>query len=443
MRKRRRRNGGVSLGTIAALLLTGLVIAGCVALFPKLMGSVSERVDAQRVSVAIDSSLRSLRGETAAPVVASPDTTPATAPPLDIAAYATPTPTAVKDVTHSLTLTATGAVSIDTKIQKTCTGAQGYAFGPVFEYLSGLFQSDLNLATTENTAVTGEKLTDVNMPSDAFAALRSSGINVLCTGFPGALSLGVSGLAQTLDAVTQAGMTPYGTYVSQAARNHVVTLQIKETMVAFLSFQSELSSASKKKTSQEEQSYAIAPLTLPTIAAEITAARAAGAQIVVVSLCWGKTGATTPTATQRELAQGIADAGADIILGTHSGTLQTVELLSATRADGTEHQTLCAYSLGYLLDSDRSDRDSISGALLNIGMTYNLTRDTLAFTSLTYVPTYIWRGKIDGATAYRVVPSNAAPPAAMGEDQQAVMGRSLTLVRDRFAGSPVTEATPQ
>ena len=59
-----------------------------------------------------------------------------------------------------------------------------------------------------------------------------------------------------------------------------------------------------------------------------------------------------------------------------------MELLSATRADGTAHQTLCAYSLGYLLDSDRSDRDSISGALLNVGMTYNLTLDTLSFTSL-------------------------------------------------------------
>jgi hypothetical protein len=442
MRKRRRHTSSVSLGTIVTLTLLGLVIAGCVLLLPKLMGSIDDRVDAQSVSVAIGASLRSLRGETEAPANLSPAATPATAPPLEIASYVTPTPTAPPESNRRFTITAAGSISIDKDIRQTCTGAEGYVFEPVFAQLSGLLQGDLNLATLENLTVAGEKLTNVNMPTDALTAIHTAKFNVLCTGFPSVLSLGMSGLAETFSAISTAGMTSYGTYGSQEARNHVVTVQTNNMMVALLSFQDELSSASQKQTSSKEQAYAIAPLTLPTIAAEITAARAAGAQIVIVSLCWGKVGASAPTATQRELAQGIADAGADIILGTHSGAVQTVELLSAARADGTKHSTLCAYSLGYLLNSDRSNRDSVSGMLLHIGMTYDLALDTLTFDSLTYTPTYIWREKIDGKTAYRVIPSNAQPPEAMGSGQQDVMERSLTLVRERLAGSAATEAQP-
>ena len=160
---------------------------------------------------------------------------------------------------------------------------------------------------------------------------------------------------------------------------------------------------------------------------------------MIVSLCWGKEGATQPSRTQRQLAQSIANAGADIILGTHSGTLQPVEMLSAARADGSDRQTLCAYSLGNLLESNRAERESISGALLHVQMTYDLAADTVRFDTITYTPTYVWRGKIDGNTGYRVLLSNAEPPDFMDAEQQKVMERCLKLVRDSLEGSPVTE----
>ncbi|MDD3214738.1 MAG: CapA family protein, partial [Eubacteriales bacterium] len=441
MRRRRRRRGGVSFGTVVTLVLTGLVLAGCIYLFPKLVGDIDLRVDPQTVSVAIDDSLRSLRGETAVQSSnISPGATPATAPPMGITTYSQPTATPAPVISHSLSLTFAGSISIDRKIQKACTGENGYTFAPLFEALTRGFQSDYNIATLENLVVGSEKLTDVNMPSDALSAIRGAGINLLCTGFTGVLNSGIDGLAATLNAISANDISAYGAYPTQESRSHVFTLQSQNTMVAFLSYQNELSSSGKKKTTTEEQSFAIAPITLPAITADISAARAAGAQVVVVSLCWGKNGATKPASSQQELAQGIADAGADIIIGTFSGTLQPVELLMSTRSDGSIHQTLCAYSLGYLLASDRSDRESISGALLHISMTYNQSEDRLSFDTISYTPTYIWRGTLNKQTAYRVVISNAAAPDFMSEDQQAVMSRSLALVRERFADSPITEA---
>jgi poly-gamma-glutamate synthesis protein (capsule biosynthesis protein) len=358
-------------------------------------------------------------------------------PPAEIPTQA---PTATVPATHTITMTATGSIAIDTAIQKAATGESGYAFGPLFTELAGYFTGDINLATLENLVIGTEKLTDVNMPADALAAIRDSGVNVLCNGFYGALSSGMSGLSTTMDLIRKNGMTPYGLYLNAENRNHAQTVTIGDVTVALLSFQSELSAASKKQTTREEQDLAVAPLTLPAIGEGIAAARAAGAQIVVVSLCWGKEGAEKPTATQQELAQGIASAGADIILGTHSGKLQTVEVLTARRADGREHKTLCAYSLGNLLISGRSDRSAISGALLHITMRYSLANDSLDFTELTFTPTYVFRGRVDGRTAYRVLVSNVEPPAFVGADQRSVMERSLSMVRDKFAGSQVTEA---
>ena len=431
MAKRRRRTSGVSLGTVVTLVLVALVVAGSAMLFPKLMGDIDTRVDAQRVGVAIRGAVSG--GQDAG--VATP--VPESQPTFDVPTEA---PTATVPAVHTITLTAAGSIAIDTALQKAATSEAGYQFGPLLTQLAGYFQSEINVATLENLVVGNEKLTDVNMPADALAAIRDSGVNVLCNGFYGALNSGVSGLNDTLAAIGKNGMTAYGLYPTAESRKHVTTVEIGDLTVAFLSFQSELSAAGKKLTTREEQAFVVAPLTLPVISDGVAAARAAGAQIVVVSLCWGKEGASKPTATQQELAQGIANAGADIIIGTHSGTLQPVTILTARRADGRDHQTLCAYSLGNLLISDRSDRSAISGALLHIAMRYDLADDSLAFEQLTYTPTYVWRGKIDGKTSYRVLVSNAEPPEFVAEDQRSVMERSLYLVRDKFAGSPVTEA---
>ena len=73
-------------------------------------------------------------------------------------------------------------------------------------------------------------------------------------------------------------------------------------------------------------------------------------------------------------------------------------------------------------------------------MRYSLADDSLEFTELAYTPTYVFRGRVDGRTAYRVLVSNAEPPDFVGADQRSVMERSLAMVRDQFAGSPVTEA---
>ena len=438
MRKLPKRKG-VSLGTLLMLSMTGLLIAACGWLFPRLLGDVDFQFDATQLAVAFTTPVPASSGalllsdtlaDTAGdPLLFSP--APASQP------AATPPPSRL-----SLRLTAAGSVQLDNAIQKAMTTDAGYQFTDLFSPLQGEVNADLAIVTLANTAISTEKLTDINVPTDVLSALRSVGFSAVHTGFPGILSSGLRGLSATQEAIRAEGMTAYGAFASMAQRGSVSLFNANGISVALLSYQSELTNASKRSTTTEEQAFAIALPTLPEITADITDARAAGAQVVVVSLHWGKKGSTSPTQDQRELAQGIANAGADVILGTGSGVVQPIELLTASRAGGQASQTLCAYSLGNLFTNDRSKRVNISGVLLHANITLDPATNQTSFDAISYTPTYVWRGKIDNRTTYAVFPSDLPPPDYMQTEQIKVMARSLELIAAVMNEPNVPRRTP-
>lgn len=61
-----------------------------------------------------------------------------------------------------------------------------------------------------------------------------------------------------------------------------------------------------------------------TLATELKAAKA-GADLLVVSVHWGREYAATPTPAQRRIAHLAIDAGADLVLGHHPHVAQPVE----------------------------------------------------------------------------------------------------------------------
>lgn len=439
MSRRRRSRRGVSLGTVVMLLLTIVVLGGFCALLPRLTGVTDVRTNAAELAVAIDQSLSQIAASGVSLVGPTPQ-----ASVLPPSSLATATPTAAAPTTppeQRFTLCAAGSIQINSNVQKALTDDGTYRFDILFGDLEGDLAADLSIATLENNVIGSAKLSDSNIPADMLTPLRATGVNALCLGYYGALNGGISGLVETQQAVSTAGMTPYGVYASQQQRDSLTLMDVNGISVALLSYQNELTSSGKRQTTDEEQAFAIASQQLPVITEEIAKARQAGAKVVVVSLCWGKEGATAPTSTQTELAQGIADAGADIILGTHSGTLQTVEILTAERGDGKYHPVLCAYSLGNLFTYDREKRSTLASILLRSDVVYDPATGCVAFDNLTYTPTYSWRGKEDDITRYRVILNDGQTyPDYVDDTQRGVMERCLTLVTDVMEGTPVSPA---
>ena len=152
---------------------------------------------------------------------------------------------------------------------------------------------------------------------------------------------------------------------------------------------------------------------------------------------WRKVG-KAPDKAQKTLAQSIADAGADLIIGSGSRVPQAAEYLTGKLPDGTEKQTLCIWSLGTTLSGDRTNIKRISGYLLHVRI--HLTRDGKTLVEQPeYTPVYTWRFRQDGQYYYRCLAANRTPPDGMDNEQIKSMDKAADTTRGVLAGSPLNE----
>ena len=61
---------------------------------------------------------------------------------------------------------------------------------------------------------------------------------------------------------------------------------------------------------------------------------------------WGEEYNHEPSARQKEIAQELAKAGADLIIGTHPHVLQPLDLITVEKDDGSEHRAVVINALG-------------------------------------------------------------------------------------------------
>lgn len=85
------------------------------------------------------------------------------------------------------------------------------------------------------------------------------------------------------------------------------------------------------------------------------------ADVVVVYMHWGKEYDNAPTETQRAQAQVLADAGVDLVIGSHAHVIQPVEWLG--RKDGGRMPV--AYGLGDFVSGYRNHPDTIMSGMLS------------------------------------------------------------------------------
>ena len=98
-----------------------------------------------------------------------------------------------------------------------------------------------------------------------------------------------------------------------------------------------------------------------TIAADVAAAREAGAELVVACPHWGEEYVTAPDDSQRHWAQVLADAGVDVIVGGHPHVLQPFEVLAAS--DGRSVPVF--WSLGNFT-SNQNDMETMVGGMAHV-----------------------------------------------------------------------------
>ncbi len=440
MKQKPRR--GISMGTIVITAITAMVLIASAAIFPQLMGSADLDIDVGGVLSAL-----TLEGDMPALAlheipIAQATPIPTDAPPQSAATatpepVVTPAPTATPVPGGKVTLTIGGSVNIDDGVRKSAyySDSGKYDFTEILSLLEGEMTGDLSLVTLENLTVPEDKVSALNAPEAVMDMLRAAGVDAVALGFPKAYDKGYTGLVRTVEAAVARDLDVIGAYIDQEDADTLRLYTVNNVDVALLHYTSSVSSAGTKAIGQDGAYYALPEADIAQMTADIRRARDAGADVVIVSLNWGKVSASKPTNAQKELAQQLADAGADVIVGAGSRVVQPVTWLTAKQGDGTIRHTLCAWNLGSLLNDSRKD-GNVAGMLLQLSIAFD--GDSVSFERVSYTPTYIWRYKLDGQYQYRVAVADQTPPDGMGDDQTSYMEKALRNIQKYLDGSPIT-----
>ena len=448
---RNRRHRGISLGTVVMLMITVLVCAGFAYLLPALYGNRPFALETNRVLGALSLTGMPELALSDIPIQHAEDVQPetaggptyqpqATATPT-LAATATPAPQQSPTATpapRAFTMAFTGSVMIETSVRQGAylSEAEKYDFTGLLSYLKPeLASADLCVVPVENIIDNSRDYNGLVTTPQMTQALTSAGVDAIALGFPKLANKGFEGVQSTIDALRESGFSVIGAYEQPEDAAVPTLMTLNGVKVAVLHYTTSLTSSGQKKLNNEDAAYAVSIATADRVAGDIAAAKAAGAEFIVVSVHWGNEDDTTPNNSEKKLAQAMADAGADVIVGTGTRAVQPVVWLDAKRADGSIGKTLCAYSLGALVNEGRSDANVASFILQ---MRVSVSRDgTIVFESLDCVPTYAWRYKEDGAYRYFIVPSAEVAPDTMSDQQKTSMERALKNVRKTLKDSPL------
>lgn len=170
-------------------------------------------------------------------------------------------------------------------------------------------------------------------PAGALDVLDRSGVDVVSIANNHGADYGLRGIRDSLRIAEQGpvAVVGVGRTSRQAFAPHRVT--VRGTTVA-------VHAADASPRESAESTWAIGPVSGPGLASarsplapqllDAVRASAARGDVVVVYAHWGEEYGACPTPDQRELARNLAEAGADVIVGTHAHVLLGAGMLDST-----------------------------------------------------------------------------------------------------------------
>ena len=424
MRKDKRR--GVSLGSVLMIALTVLVIALCALFLLAIVGDdVYERTGAL-MHLLTEQGLLGLDERTPEPTLTPDGATPEPVAVPVMAAIAEASPIPAPQIS-AFTLAASGTVYAPKAVRTSAQDAAGnYDFTEIFAGLGDAFSAaDLSIVTLETTTAGEEKgYGSYNTPPQILDALRAQGVDFVSLATERALDKGYNGLEITLRELNSRALSYVGVGDGGAQM-----LNIGGVQVAILAYAYGLSDEGSEQTKGDERGM-LALIDAERMTRDIVSARLNGANVVIVLPHWGTKNRQETPDSVRTLARTLAEAGADVILGTHPNVVQGTERLRVTRSDGLEYDAVVCYSLGSLLTDARAPENT-AGVVAYLTISYDPAERRASLGELACTPLYIASQREEGETVYRVVDvENVAAMAALQEDEREAAKQAAQAVRE-------------
>ncbi len=285
------------------------------------------------------------------------------------------------------------------------------AMGPITRVLRQADLAMVNLetaVTTRGTPAAGKEFT-FRTPPTAFAALRSSGVDVVTMANNHGEDYGPVGLRDSLAAAAAARfpVVGIGRDAEQAFRAWLFTVRGQRIAVLGATQVLDSSLAAAWSAGDRKPGLASAYQTERLLAAVRAARRSA--DTVVVFLHWGQELSSCPIARQRAIAPRLVAAGADVVVGSHAHVLAGGGFLDGAYVD---------YGLGNFVFYSSGGATARTGVL-------TLTVRGRAVTGVRWTPATISGGvplPLSGAAARQALASWRALRGCTGLQAEAAVG---------------------
>lgn len=244
--------------------------------------------------------------------------------------------------------------------------ATKYRFTEMYEGISDIIKNaDISYVNHE-TPVAGESFgisgyPDFNAPSEIGNDLSEVGFDIINIANNHMLDMKEKGLRNSInywnEKSAQHGITMIGGYTKDDY-DSIRFIEKDGVKIALLSYLTFINDSHKNSLSSSSE-LIIPYANKNTMTRQVGIAKENGADIIIVSMHWGTENDLKPRQSQIDYANHLASLGVDVILGTHSHTLQPVVWIDGENG----HRTLCAYSLGNLLSTMHYNEYMVGGIL--------------------------------------------------------------------------------
>ncbi|RKT05341.1 poly-gamma-glutamate synthesis protein (capsule biosynthesis protein) [Streptomyces sp. 3211.6] len=168
---------------------------------------------------------------------------------------------------------------------------------------------------------------DFLVPPQIAKTVKSIGYDTCSTASNHTLDHGPEGVYRTLDTLDREGLRHTGSARSQQEADKPNILDVKGVKVAQISF----ASGFNGRQVPQDKPWLANLVSVKAVAAAEKRARAAGAEVVILSVHWGREHQPDPSGPQLELARQIArETGVDLVIGHHAHVVQPMEKIDGT-----------------------------------------------------------------------------------------------------------------
>ena len=326
----------------------------------------------------------------------------ATATPDPNAPTESPTPSPSPSPTpepepRSATIRSLGEIAMQLNLLTSAVEENTFDFTDMFTYVSDIMgDADYTVADVEGTLggtvnASGNTQTLITPPS-LIGVLQDCGVDMLTLANDHALDGGFEEQQATVKNCVTAGMDYVGAATSEEEKKTPVIKEINGIKVAFLAY-TETLNVNPKSVDEKVIRYGVNLVTKSNAKADVAAAKAAGADVVVCYISWGEMLNRELTKNQKLIAQVLVNANVDVIVGYGPHVVQPAYWLEAEKPgeDDTVHRTLVMCATGNFL-SDQRAQYSDSGVVFQFTIQETgSSTGVFTITDPVYIPTYVWR----------------------------------------------------